>query len=132
MDSNHVLRIFSPAHTPCLPSVHIYLPSVDELKVDAAKLDRPDASYLRTTKIFEKNFSEPQKFVILPLPYLLTPQIPYPLTLQKWLIERRLEKAAELLSEGMSVIDTYIQEKLLFKLEITAHCIDRGIVCADT
>ncbi len=28
---------------------------------------------------------------------------------QKWLIERRLEKAAELLAEGVSVIDTYIQ-----------------------
>lgn len=28
---------------------------------------------------------------------------------QKWLIERRLEKATELLSNGMSVTDTYIQ-----------------------
>ena len=32
-----------------------------------------------------------------------------PLTPQKWLIERRLEKAAELLSKGTSVTDTYIQ-----------------------
>lgn len=31
------------------------------------------------------------------------------ITPQKWLIERRLEKAAELLSEGLSVTDTYIQ-----------------------
>ncbi len=23
VDSNHILRIFSPAHTPCLPSVHL-------------------------------------------------------------------------------------------------------------
>lgn len=32
-----------------------------------------------------------------------------PLTPQKWLIERRLEKAADLLSNGTSVTDTYIQ-----------------------
>lgn len=32
-----------------------------------------------------------------------------PLSPQKWLIEHRLEKAAELLAKGMSVIDTYIQ-----------------------
>ncbi|MDE6073896.1 MAG: AraC family transcriptional regulator, partial [Muribaculaceae bacterium] len=31
------------------------------------------------------------------------------ITPQKWLIEHRLEKATELLSEGLSVTDTYIQ-----------------------
>ena len=59
-------------------------------------------------KNLKKNFSEPQEFVILLLPYLLTPQ--------KWLIERRLEKAAELLSEDMSVTDTYIQENSYLSL----------------
>lgn len=28
---------------------------------------------------------------------------------QKWLIEHRLEKAADMLSKGTSVIDTYVQ-----------------------
>ena len=40
---------------PILPFV--YLPSVDELKVDTAKLDRPNADYLRSGKIFQKNIS---------------------------------------------------------------------------
>ena len=132
MDSNHVLRIFSPAHTPCLPSVHIYLPSVDELKIDAAKLDRPDAAYLRTTKIFEKIFLSPKIRHSSPSLSTYSTDSLSANTTEIELIERRLEKAAELLSEGMSVTDTYIQEKLLFKLEITAHCIDRGIVCAET
>lgn len=83
MDSNHILRIFSPAHTPCLPSVHgcgsrkirtfgplkrlgplaegwfrplthasfVYLPSINELKIDTAKLYMLNAAYLRSEKI---------------------------------------------------------------------------------
>ena len=38
---------------------------------------------------------------------------------QKWLIEHRLEKAADLLSEGTSVIDTYVQVGFRNRLHFT-------------
>ncbi|UKI43460.1 MAG: hypothetical protein L6U16_10470 [Porphyromonadaceae bacterium] len=43
----------------------VYLPSVDELKVDTAKLDSPNAPYLRSKKIISKITLLPQMTDIL-------------------------------------------------------------------
>ena len=42
---------------PLTHTSFVYLPSVDELKVDTAKLDSPNAAYLRSQKKLQKNLT---------------------------------------------------------------------------